>query len=90
MLVFLILHLIIRVVEVSIVLLVLVFTELLGSLGEVDVLATSAASDDVVGVDLGHCVLVLGLCSDCQYLGQTRLHLIGLGDRTLDSLRQIS
>ena len=57
------LHLIIGwCLEVIILLLVILLWELLGSLHEVDLAATSASSigDDVVGIDLLH-VVVIGL-----------------------------
>jgi hypothetical protein len=54
----LILHLIIRVDEILVVFLLIVITELLVGLGEVDVLAACAGVDDIGRVDLLHVILV--------------------------------
>lgn len=54
----LVFHLVIRVNEIIVVILILIVAELLVSLGEIDVLSARAAANDVGRLDLLHVVLV--------------------------------
>lgn len=54
----LVLHLIIRVDEVLIVVLLIILAELLVGLGEINVLAARAGADDIGRVDLLHVILI--------------------------------